>query len=196
MSRADIAHSCAAHLILCTSMWIKKAWLPCWPSRSQQVLHQRLIWGIHCKHAMEQASEGSTWLWNPEQTSPVVQNRGISGPTKWLVSSKNCKPKIFEKEFCLLKSSWYQNSCPYVHMFTFFDLLINKQVFLQNKIDGCIYQCRMMVMLSPDQTIHRAFRSIKRAVLICLWCTWMSQVWLKVPNGKIMSSYFPKCVLK
>ena len=29
------------------SMWIKKAWLPCWPLYSQQVLHQRWIWGSH-----------------------------------------------------------------------------------------------------------------------------------------------------
>ena len=29
------------------------------------------------------------WLWNPGQTSPDVQNRGISDPTKGLMSSKN-----------------------------------------------------------------------------------------------------------
>ena len=144
------------------------------------------------------------WLWNPEQTSPEVQNRGTSGPTKWRVPSKNCKQKFFETVFCPLKSRWYQNSCPYgrhglspcMRNVYISDLLINKQVFLPDKLDSCVYQCRMMVMLSPDQTILWAFRLIKRAVLICLCCTWMSQVWLKVPNGKIMSSYFPKCVLK
>ena len=34
------------------------------------------------------------WLWNPEQMSPEVQNRGISGPTKGLLSSKNFKKKL------------------------------------------------------------------------------------------------------
>ena len=58
-------------------MWIEKAWLPCWPLYSQQVSHQRWIWGSH-----KRESTHPSWLWNPGQTSPEVQNRGISGPTK------------------------------------------------------------------------------------------------------------------
>ena len=41
------------------SKWIEKVQLPCWPLYSQQVSHQRWIWG-----------------------SPEVQKRRISGPTK------------------------------------------------------------------------------------------------------------------
>ena len=33
------------------------------------------------------------WLWNPEETSPEVQNRGISGPTNGHVSNKKFKQK-------------------------------------------------------------------------------------------------------
>ena len=29
------------------STWIEKAWLPCWPLYSQQVSHQRWVWGSH-----------------------------------------------------------------------------------------------------------------------------------------------------
>ena len=67
---------------MCTSMWIKKAWLPCWPSRRQQVSHQRWIWGIHYTLAMNHTSKRSPRLWNLGQTSPEVQNKGISGPSK------------------------------------------------------------------------------------------------------------------
>ena len=31
------------------------------------------------------------WLWNPEETSPEIRNRGTSGPTKGHVSAKNVK---------------------------------------------------------------------------------------------------------
>ena len=40
--------------------FIKKARLPCWPLYSQQVSHQRWIWGICCVQVRKQASEGST----------------------------------------------------------------------------------------------------------------------------------------
>ena len=35
------------------------------------------------------------WLWNPEETSPEIQNRGISGPPKGHV----CPPKTLKKKF-------------------------------------------------------------------------------------------------
>ena len=34
------------HQCLFASMWIRTGQLPCWPSRSQQVSHQRWIWGL------------------------------------------------------------------------------------------------------------------------------------------------------
>ena len=82
-SRAGIVHSLerlSCHMLwgsgtvepyqcLYASRWIEMARLP----RGQQVLHQR--W-IRCKW------ENPPWLWNPRQTSPEVQNRDISGPTK------------------------------------------------------------------------------------------------------------------
>ena len=55
---------------------------PCWLPRGQQVSHQSRISGIHCTQAMKQASKGLPWLGNPGQTSPEVQNRGVSGPIK------------------------------------------------------------------------------------------------------------------
>ena len=74
-----------------TGMWIKKARLPCWPLYSQQVSHQRWIWGLHKWESMEKGSTlalkprvdvtRSTkqgYQWNPGQRSPEVQNRGIS----------------------------------------------------------------------------------------------------------------------
>ena len=45
--------------------------LPCWP----------IFWGIVGRQESVQA-RNPPWLWNPGQTSPEVQNRSISGPTK------------------------------------------------------------------------------------------------------------------
>ena len=41
--------------------------------------HWRLIWGSHKRQSMQRDPPR---LWNPGQTSPEVQNRGINGPTK------------------------------------------------------------------------------------------------------------------
>ena len=46
------------------------------------------------------------WLWNPGQTSPQVQNRGISGPRKGLMSSKNFKKKKKIKTFFNEPKTW------------------------------------------------------------------------------------------
>ena len=57
----------------CLQTRLGLAWLPCWPPYSQQVSHQRGIWG---SHKWESTQKGSPWLWNPGQTSPEVQNKG------------------------------------------------------------------------------------------------------------------------
>ena len=69
------------------STWIKKVQLPCWPLFSQQVSHQRWIWGLHKQESMQ-------GLWNPGQMSPEVQNRGISDPTKGTYVLQKLKNKI------------------------------------------------------------------------------------------------------
>ena len=49
----------------------------------RQVSHQRWIWGIRWAQARKHRMQGNPpWLWNPGQTPPEVQNRGIGGPTK------------------------------------------------------------------------------------------------------------------
>ena len=76
-------------------------------------MHVRNVLGCHaggqevgrcCTRGESEASvvhrQGSTqardpsWLWNPGQTSPVAQNKGISGPTK----KDSCHPKNFSKK--------------------------------------------------------------------------------------------------
>ena len=54
---------------------------PCQLSRGWQVLQQMWIWRIACRQESMQVIN-PPWLWNQGQTSPEVQNRGISGPTK------------------------------------------------------------------------------------------------------------------
>ena len=53
MTSSSPTNACA-----CTA-WIKKAWLQSWPSRGQQVLHQRWIWGINFMQMMRHANKAS-----------------------------------------------------------------------------------------------------------------------------------------
>ena len=66
-------------------------WLLCWHYTLAKVSHQRWIsWNIYyiC-FCQAQIRQNPLWLWNPEETSPEVQNRGISGPTNGHVSNKH-----------------------------------------------------------------------------------------------------------
>ena len=62
----------------CPSTGIKKARLPCWLSRGQQVLHQRWIWGIHCTQAMKHTSEGIHPGFETQGRRHQKSKRGVS----------------------------------------------------------------------------------------------------------------------
>ena len=71
-------------IISLASTWIKKkAWLPCWPPRGQQMLHQRWIWGIHCTQALK--------LW---ADITISLKRGY----QWSHKKTDLLPKNFEKK--------------------------------------------------------------------------------------------------
>ena len=65
------------HVHSSASTWINNAGLPCWPLYSQQVPHQRWIGGSRRQESIHPGFEA-----HAGQTSPEVQNRGISGSTK------------------------------------------------------------------------------------------------------------------
>ena len=44
--------------------------------------HQRWTWGLRCCRWRSTQVRNTPWLWKPVQTSPEVQNRGNSSPTK------------------------------------------------------------------------------------------------------------------
>ena len=58
------------------SMWIEKAWLPCFPPRGQQVLHQIENLRTQLHTGNESCNRG---MYPCRQTSPV-QNRGTTDP--------------------------------------------------------------------------------------------------------------------
>ena len=70
-------------------------WLLCWLYTPAEVSHQRWISGnvYHIHLHKVRIRQNPLWLWNPEETSPEVQNRGISGPKNGHVSNKNGKKK-------------------------------------------------------------------------------------------------------
>ena len=81
---------------MCASMWMEMSQLPCWLTGGQQVLHQRWIWGICCTPLTKHAGEGFHSGFETQiQPSPEVQIKGISGPTKGLMSSKNLEIVFF-----------------------------------------------------------------------------------------------------
>ena len=70
--------------------WIKKAQLPCWPLYSQQVSHQRWIWGIHCVQARKHTSEGIHPGFETQGRCHQKSKIGVSvAPWKGPMSSKN-----------------------------------------------------------------------------------------------------------
>ena len=101
--RIPSRHPTAATSVACREC----DWLPCWPLYSQQMLHQRWIWGLAHKQESMQA-RNPPWLWNPGQTSPEVRNRGISGPTKRTRVLQKFKKK--EKKFNILSQHWGSRS--------------------------------------------------------------------------------------
>ena len=64
-------------------------WLPCWPPRGQQVLHQRWIAGIHCMQVTKHASEGSTLVLKPRAGVTRSPKQGYQWPHK----KDSCPPK-------------------------------------------------------------------------------------------------------
>ena len=74
-------------------------WLLCWHYTLAKVSHQRWISGNVYYVYLRQVRirQNPLWLWNPEETSPEVQNRGISGPTNGHVSNKKIKKKKKKK---------------------------------------------------------------------------------------------------
>ena len=77
-----------AKFIKSTSMWIRKARLPCWLSRCQQVLHQRWIWGIHCLQTTKHASKGSILASKPRADV-------TTSPKQWLYKKDWCPQNYF-----------------------------------------------------------------------------------------------------
>ena len=81
-------------------LWFKSGILPllkhaCGESNQlytpAEVSHQRWISGniYHVCLRKVRIRQNPLWLWNPEETSPEVRNRGISGPKNGHVSNKN-----------------------------------------------------------------------------------------------------------
>ena len=72
--------------------------LPCWPSRGQLVSHQRWISGNVIHVCLCRARIGyPLCLWNPEETSAEVLNRGISGSTIVTARKRNCRKVMFSQ---------------------------------------------------------------------------------------------------
>ena len=70
-------------------------WLPCWLQRGWQVSHQRWIPGnVYHIYLCQVQKNYPVWLWHPEETSPEVQNRVISGHIERTYAlKKNLKKK-------------------------------------------------------------------------------------------------------
>ena len=74
-------------------------WLLCWHYTPANVSYQRWISGnvYHVRLRTVQIRQNPLWLWNPEETSPEVQNRGINGPTKKKKKKKKKDPFHLQK---------------------------------------------------------------------------------------------------
>ena len=69
------SHQC---LYACASMWIKKTWLLCWSSRHSRCCTRGKSEESFAHRQQSTQATDPPWHWTPQQTSPEVQNRGIS----------------------------------------------------------------------------------------------------------------------
>lgn len=101
------------------SLWIEKAWLPCWPYPVNRCCTR----GEPENHTSEKAfKRDQPWLWNWGKTTPKVQNRGINGLKKTYVfqekqlfecfshSGFNILPLITWKYFSVVRWKHESNS--------------------------------------------------------------------------------------
>ena len=88
---------------------IEKAWLPCWPLYSQQVLHHAEV-NLRITQVRKHIKCYPPCISNPGQMSSEVQNRGISGSMKRTCVPKKFKKKNTIKELAILKLSFKRKS--------------------------------------------------------------------------------------
>ena len=77
------------------------------------------------------------WLWNPGQTSPAVQNRSISGPTKRTcvlqklkkTSLKRLQEYYFLLVTCALPLCFVQSVCAFIYLFTSLAIFFQSDIF-------------------------------------------------------------------
>ena len=74
-------------------MWIKKAWLPCWPLYSPQVSQQRWIWGSYRWESTQKGIHPDFETHNRHHQKS--KTRVSVAPWKGLMSSKNFKKRSF-----------------------------------------------------------------------------------------------------
>ena len=94
------------------SMWIKKAWLSCGPPYSQQVSHQRWIWG---SHKQESTQIGIHSSFETQSRHHQKSKTGVSvAKRKGRMSSKKfTKKTIHQRSKSVIvenKDTTYQNS--------------------------------------------------------------------------------------
>ena len=89
------------------STWVEKAWLPYWPLYSQQVSHQRWIWGSHKWESTQWTHPGFETQGRHHQKSKT----GVSvAPQKGLMSSKNYNEfPLTLRLHNIFKKSWNLN---------------------------------------------------------------------------------------
>ena len=102
------------------SMWIKKAWLPCWPLYSQQVLHQRWIWGSHKWENMQKGIyPGFETQGRHHQKSKtgvsVAPRKGLM-PFKNLIKIKSLQYSFSTKILFQYKRNWKHDRVTFSHI--------------------------------------------------------------------------------
>ena len=120
-SRAGMAHSVRVYILLhtpsefqphqCLLVCVqvngsKKTRLPCWPSRGQQVSHQRWPWGSDCMQVRKHVSKGSMLAMKPKADVTRSPKQGYRWPDKndWC-APKKFKEKNYELEAVIVSTS-------------------------------------------------------------------------------------------
>ena len=178
-------------------MSIKKAQLPCWPLYSQQVSHQRWIWGSHKWESMQ---KGSTLALKPRADvtrSPKLSVASVA-PRKGLMFSKK-KEQISASKIWSIIHALLQKATNWFHL----QKLYYFNIFFRLERSSCLEMCRrlgkisvtweLMVMKASayrHECMHEEKNKITAAMPLATWhILFLKLGWINILISKFADNF-------
>ena len=70
---------------------------------------------LGCNTGSQEISRNPCWIWNPGQTSPYIQNRSTSNPTKGIICAQKYYKLLLIKTYWFISSNKVSSVLPHIH---------------------------------------------------------------------------------